>query len=289
MTIRHLPRLDPEKWYVIDTNYGERDARPAWQERKVSLHGPNTEASVSWNLLGKHCFGVGFRFGHNGSESDLGLDLYAGRLASVWLRLRAPWTRWAQSKPRRDGTYSASGDKDWHKPRHYGVRIWPRRGCLIEVDIRSFAGEWSSSDPWYRRMSLHTRHIFGRKRTDVTELESGTCRVPLPEGVYDGTYRTERMVWSHVRYPGKVLDWFGKRSRVTTTVDVPGGIPVEGKGENSYDCGMDGIFGMSAPGGVEETVGKLAATVQQDRNRYGGPHNLPRPMTVQEAGNGDHT
>lgn len=285
MSIHRLPGLDPEHWYVIDTDYGQRTHRPPWQERKLSLHGPNCEASVSWSLFGKHGFGLGFMFGHNGDESDLGLDLYCGRLASVWLRLRAPWTRWAQSKAKRDKTYSDSGDKDWYKSRHYGLRVWPRRGVFIEADVRSFKGEWSSTEPWYRHMKLDARMLLGGTRTERIEMDSGTCRVPLPEGVYDGTYTTERMVWSHVRYPGKIRDWFGKRSHISTTIEVPGGIPVEGKGENSWDCGMDGIFSSSGPGRVEQAIGSLVASVQRCRNRYGGPHNLERPMTVQEAAN----
>jgi hypothetical protein len=120
--IRHLPRLDPERWYVWATEQG----RPAWQERKLSLHGPNSEASVSWNLLGRHGFGLGFQAGHNGGESDLGLNVYVGRLASIWLRIRAPWTRWARVSKERDPEH-------WYYARHYGVRLFPHNGCPMTV------------------------------------------------------------------------------------------------------------------------------------------------------------
>jgi hypothetical protein len=66
-------------------------------------------------------------------------------------------------------------------------------------------------------------------------------------------------------------------------LDIPGGIPHEGKGENSWDCGMDGLFGCSGAT-VAEAIANAVRHTQRDRERYGGPHNLTRPMTVAEAG-----
>lgn len=283
MSIHHLPRLDPEKWYVINTEQASRTSRPSWQERKVSLHGPNTEASVSWSLLGKYAFGWGFQFGHNGSESDLGLDLYAGRFVKLWLRLRTPWTRWAQSKPRRDGSYGETEDKDWYKARHYGVRIWPRKWVFIEVDIRSFEGEWSSKEPWYRHMKINGTTIWGRHRSETIEGDSGVARIPLPEGVYLGTWVEKVSTTRHVRFPGTLRDRItGPRTHRYVDVKVEGGIPCEGKGENSWDCGMDGVFGTGGAT-LEEGIGNYVKAVLRNREAYGGPHDLERPMTVQEA------
>lgn len=274
--IRHLPRLDPERWYVIDVDHGAEQGRPHWQERKVILHGPNSEASVSWNLVGKHGFGVGFQFGHNGGDSDLGLDLYAGRLASVWLRLRAPWTAWARVTKEKD-------PENWYKARHYGLRIWPRKWVLIETDIRSFMGEWSSREPWYRHMKLDATTVWGRKTMEHGEGESGVARIPMPEGVYIGTWTEKWSVTRHRRFPGTLRDRImGPRRHRYIDIAVEGGIPCQGKGENSYDCGMDGVFGTGGPT-LQEAIGNYVKAVLRNRERYGGPHDLPRPMTVTEA------
>lgn len=269
--IHHL--FGSEDWYIIHHDRGGDDGRPGWMHRGLWLHSPNSEAHVEWNLFGRG-FGAGFEFGRNGGESDVGLNLYLGRLASVWMRLRAPWTKWARVK---------QGTKNWHYARHTGIRLFPYKKRIFLVEIDNLDGYWSKDQPWWREFGLSVRDIMGQIKVDDEPLSIGTCRIPLPEGNYNATYVVKRMVWRHVRYPGKILDWFWKRTIIATDIDIPGGIPVEGKGENSYDMGMDGLFSSYGPGQLEESIGRIAASVQRDRNRYGGPHNLTRPMTVEEA------
>ena len=118
---------------------------------------------------------------------------------------------------------------------------------------------------------------------DTEEGEGGVARIPLPEGVYTGTYTTERMTRRYVRWPGKAIDLVrGPMQWTSVNLSIEGGIPVEGKGENSYDCGMDGLLGCSGRT-VEDAIGNAVRSVLRDRKRYGGPHDLDRPMTVQEA------
>lgn len=119
MPIRHVPGLDPERWYVIDVDRTDGQ-RPAWQARSVSLHGPNCEARVEWAVL-RRGFGVGFELGRNGGESDVGVNLYAGPIGSVWLRLRAPWTQWTRVDRDRH-------PDDWYWPRHSGIKLFPYDG-----------------------------------------------------------------------------------------------------------------------------------------------------------------
>lgn len=272
MTIHHL--FDREDWYIISHDRSDdRKPRPKWHHHGVWLHGPQVEAHAEWNIFDRG-FGVGFQFGRNGGESDVGLNLYLGRLASVWLRLRSPWTKWARVREGKPMQYYA---------RHSGIRLFPHTGKLIDIEIDNLDGYWSRDQPWWRSFGVSRTDILGRNRVERTEIDSGAVRVPMPEGNYDATYKTEQWVRRHVRYPGKARDWFGVQSGISTSVDIPGGIPVEGKGENSYDCGMDGTFGITAPGRVEQVVGTLVGSVQRDRNRYGGPHDLDRPMTVAEA------
>lgn len=269
MSVRHL--FGREDTYT----YGRCDAKPGeprWKAGGRWLHTKRTTSKVEWVLLRRPGHGVGFRFGRNGSESDAGLDLYLGPIASVWLRISSPWTKWLKVRDRES--------PGWYHPRHTGIWFHSYRGNIVRV-------EWDSASDGgkalRREWALNTRQIVGHKNVDRQEIDSGVCRVPLPEGVYDASYKTEQMTWSYARYPGKLKDWFGKSSHVSTKIEIPGGIPIEGKGENSWDCGMDGIFSQSGPGRIEAAVGALVASVQRQRNQYGGPHNLPRPMTVAEA------
>ena len=172
MSIRHLPWLDDEKWYVITADRAADEGRPSWQHFGVWLHGPNTLAHAEWSLLGRHGFGLGFQLGRNGSESDLGLSLYAGRLASLWLRLRMPWTRWAKVSEERD-------PKGWYNARHTSVVLFPHRGSLLRV-------EWDNQEHGHgkREWSLTAWRILGRNRSERTVLADGSCEVPMPEGSY---------------------------------------------------------------------------------------------------------
>jgi hypothetical protein len=59
-------------------------------------------------------------------------------------------------------------------------------------------------------------------------------------------------------------------------VEIPGGIPFNGKGENSWDCGTDGLFGSSFPidvleGSVSKCIGKVVENVMDSRFKYGTP------------------
>lgn len=277
MTVHHLRGSDDH--YLIVTDQAD-DGRPAWRHRSVSLHTPTAEARAEWNILGRHSFGLGATFGRNGSESDVGLDLHAGPLGSLWLRLRAPWTKWAQV------TRDASDGTPRYYARHTGIRLHPHPGCIASVQVDNPDGYWSRDAAWWRENTILWSSITGRTKTVKTTLDAGVCSVPMPEGAYDATYSTDRVHQRHVRLPGTILDRLRPKSWITTSIDIPSGIPVEGKGENSWDCGMDGTFGISAPGRVSDAIGSLVASVMRDRSRYGGPHNLTAPTTVADAGAG---
>jgi hypothetical protein len=51
-------------------------------------------------------------------------------------------------------------------------------------------------------------------------------------------------------------------------LDIPGGIPHNGKGENSWDCGDDGLWGCGGDT-VEEAIGHAVSSVLRSRRRYG--------------------
>lgn len=281
MTIRHLPLLDPERWYVITVDRATEERRPAWQHHEIHLHGPNSGASISWNVLtaryGWNGFGFGFRVGRNGGESDLGLDLYAGALGSIWTRLRAPWLRWARVTQIQDRD-------EWYLARHTGFRFFPREDVWFEFNIEDRDGLWHHGQPWWRSWSFGKRQVMGRFNCDLAVEETGECRIPLPEGVYPATWERKVRTWRYRRPLGSWRDRIvGLRTRVDYSIDIPGGIPIEGKGENSWDCGMDGLFGTGGRS-LEEAIGHCVEHVLRGRARYGGPHDLPHPMTVSEAG-----
>lgn len=276
MTIHHLS----EDIYLIVTDHADPGVAP-WRHRSVSFHAPDYEARLEWVVIHKTLkgFGLGAVFGRNGMESDVGLDLYFAGLGSAWFRMRSPWTSIFRVEENPEDRY------DYLCARKTGVRMLPYWGSLIQVLVEDRDGTWSKGQPWWRDFGLNVSDIMGRTRGSMTVLRSGAVQIPMPEGSYDGTYEIRRYVTEHVGRLGWLRDRvLGRKTHDVVSIDVPGGIPVEGKGENSWDCGMDGVFGQSIPGSsVEVAVGALVGSVLKDRRRHGGPHDLERPTTVSEA------
>lgn len=124
---------------------------------------------------------------------------------------------------------------------------------------------WNSKDRWWRRgIAIHLDDIFlGRQRYSEEPRDIVNTFIPMPEGCYPAIIRLYKAIWSRPM-------WFPKKL-MRATIDVPGGIPHEGKGENSWDCGEDGLLGLTCQAEtVEEAIGKTVASVLYSRRRNGG-------------------
>lgn len=123
--------------------------------------------------------------------------------------------------------------------------------------------EWRSSDPWWKKtIRLPVEDwILGSARCERTEGEPFHVYVPMPEGSYLATARHETFVWRRRFY-------VPERRRESVTLDIPGGIPHAGKGENGWDCGDDGLWGISGET-TEKAIGNAVASVLKSRQRYG--------------------
>lgn len=127
---------------------------------------------------------------------------------------------------------------------------------------------WSRQFPWckpWRSGSFHpVDFLFGRQKVTTEVLQEARVSIPMPEGVYTGTAKVERFTRKRPR-------WFA-RDRFTTSIDVERGIPTQGKGENAWDCGDDGIYGCGVEGrSVEKAIGHYVYRVLEDRRKYGMP------------------
>lgn len=271
MTIHHL--FGREDTYVITTDHKRND-----NEKRRGPHGgahlysPKVNASVEWSIWPKHGFGAGLILGRNGSESDLGLDVHAFRLGSLWLRFRSPWTAWARI---------AQGKDHWWEARHYGVQVASGSHSWLRLQLGTFNG--MGREHRHRDLNVNKHTFLGRVRTETVEGVRGETVVPMPEGDYPATWVEVTSTSRYVAPLGRLLDRTrGPKVYRYVRLDIPGGIPVEGKGENSWDCGMDGTMGASGAT-VNEAVRNAIDSTLRSRKRYGGPTNLPHPMTISEA------
>lgn len=144
----------------------------------------------------------------------------------------------------------------------------------LSLKVHGNALWWSLwCDPWgdtrptprWRDSCFHFDTFFlGKSTCTRTTLEERDVLIPMPEKAYPAHAKIELFEWSRPR-------WFTRRMK-RCHIDVPGGIPHEGKGENSWDCGVDATYGITTGEckTIAQGVGILVGHVLHDRVRYGG-------------------
>ena len=104
--------------------------------------------------------------------------------------------------------------------------------------------------------------FLGRAKYSAVELEKVETSIPMPERSYPCTVTMQRAEWRRPRWP------FVRRV-LRAEVEIPGGVPHPGKGTESYNCGDDGLYGLTAPAqSVEDAIGMCVANVLDKRRRY---------------------
>ncbi len=216
------------------------------ETNRLWIHGKghHTLLNLEWHFFGKatHC---GFEVGWRKQPGRRSPQLFIGIpwLFNLWVHL-FDVEEWADYE--------------------LGVRV--HNGCLWFAAF-SNPNESNSSDPWYRRLHSFTPTDFllGRQKCDCVETGSESVDIPMPEGVYPGLAKFETRTWKRPRWPRS-------KTQKSIWITVPnGGVPFPGKGENSWDCGMDGLCGAGIDGeSVDKAIGHFVGVVLSNRRRYGG-------------------
>jgi hypothetical protein len=102
---------------------------------------------------------------------------------------------------------------------------------------------WSSDIPKWRHGNFNpVDFLFGRQKYSEDVLETVPVSLAMPEKTYTGTVKLLRSKWKRPRA------WW-TQTILYAHIDVPGGVPFPGKGENSWDCGEDVPGGDRSRGG----------------------------------------
>ena len=123
-------------------------------------------------------------------------------------------------------------------------------------------GTWNSSIPRWREGGLSLRNaLLGKPAYAKGKSDVHRVKIPMPEGCYDATIEVSDDVWTRSR-------WLPRRARMMR-INVPLGIPHQGKGENDYDLGEDALFGWGGPcPTIEEAIGRTVTDALHFRQRY---------------------
>lgn len=123
--------------------------------------------------------------------------------------------------------------------------------------------------------------LIGPARYESTEAtaEVYPAEVVMPEGRYPATVKVYRCRWNRRFWRGR---WWWRAS-----VEVPVGVPIPGKGENSWDCDDHATFGVTTAVSrerpdVRAVVDAIAIDAMRDRQRRAGldwvpPKTRPAP------------
>lgn len=140
---------------------------------------------------------------------------------------------------------------------HFSIAEW-----TLRLALWSRTWEWRSEDPWWiRGISLDLKDfVLGRVKHEEQLLGRVDCAVPMPEGTYSAVATIHHVTRKRRR-------WLAQAS-IEVWLEIPKGIPYAGKGENSWDCGDDGLFGIGGDT-VQDAIERAQASVTKSRKRYG--------------------
>lgn len=131
-------------------------------------------------------------------------------------------------------------------------------------------GYGSSKRNW-RHVTIRWKDILmGGMDYSTKPIRGEDTVIALPEATYPVHIEFVRSTWKRRRWPWKV-------ERTQVDIKCEPGIPVPGKGENSWDCGTDHTRGLHCTvdrASTAEALGKLLEAVVSTRIKYGSGINM---------------
>jgi hypothetical protein len=212
---------------------------------------------IEWSTPAGHN-GWGLTFGGGDAGRDLGFTFAIPWLLSLHVTLDDVFPMYA---------FGTDFDRGHDRQISCYFYEWTFRWSIWVGSMAS----WSRDYPWcrwWRQGHVDFKDLaLGKTAHELVVLKEGiTLRIPLPEGTYSAVAKIERRTWKRPR-------WFAM-VRYYVAVDVPKGLPFAGKGENSWDCGDDGLFGYAVEGtSLEHAIAHGVESVLTSRRRYGHASN----------------
>lgn len=212
---------------------------------------------AEWHLFSRCCH-LSLTFSSTGDDAimfSLAIPflfaLYLSLERAKWVK-RLPGVRWVS------GDYN-SGERELRIAIHNNALWW-------NIWIN---GMGMRNDSW-RDSCFHFDDFFlGRNKYSETERQRFDSFLVMPEGVYPATVELFTSTWKRPRWPFST-------SIARADVEIAGGIPIPGDGENSWDIDDDAIYGMTCPSGtVEEALSSIRESAMRDRRRNGGENWVP--------------
>jgi hypothetical protein len=223
------------------------------------------EINPEWHFRLQPRAGAGITLGGGDSDAEIGLFL-STPLCSLYLNVDGIPRRFFEAVlPYRLHTFTQRGHERTVKiTEAREIRVDCHNGA-IWWSLWHSVRDWHNGTPRWRNGSFSPLDfLLGRHKYSRVELSRRREQIPFPEAIYDAEIVLTEDTWRRPRWP------FPRRIK-RAHVEVERGVPVPGKGENSWDCGEDARFSLTTPArNTEEAIVKFVASVYGDRVRYGG-------------------
>jgi len=224
----------------------------------------NSLFNIQWRLFsGK--FGIGMEI----NDEDW---VFHFKFVLFSLYFCIPTYRLDKISPKREVSWNDGKKAELIDERECGLdifywRIWVKPWCKLN--------RWNSADPWWKRgfnVPINPLDIlFGERRYHYKNISDWKdIEVPMIEGSYQAKYKVLERSYGRKRLP------FFREKGLTTDIEIPEGIPFPGKGENSWDCGMDRLYGcatdinyFSDAEAESKSIACIVENVIKSRKKYG--------------------
>lgn len=222
-----------------------------------------TTIGVQWLLLKRqHSIGASLDVGGGDSDRDVTI---AVRVPGAGVYLSAEDVlprRWEFRNPGQKYPSARELSATWHNQALW-ISLWRDPDESWGHGGPSF---WKDARGSRRHIVIHPLDLlFGRMHCETVQIADVPASVRLPEAEYPVQVVIERRTWTRPRWP-----WRAKTC-ISATVKSETGLPIPGKGENSYDCEDDAYYSIGTHATtIEDAVDAAAASVLETRRRYGG-------------------
>lgn len=166
-----------------------------------------------------------------------------------------------------------------HTWQHATGISWCEKSIMVQVwhsgaDCYTCDGYRGSPKRWLGWLEVISPAdvLMGRRDYQEETISTHDAALQMPEGAYPVKISMQKWIWTRRRWPFKLWPLI----KLGTHIEAPNGVPVPGKGENSWDCGEDAIFSTgSSSTTVAGALASLYKSVMDTRERYGGRNWVP--------------
>ena len=162
----------------------------------------------------------------------------------------------------------------WRADRSWGFSVFEG---AIHITIGAEANGWSDDQPKWRDIYVNIRDVvFGPATRHEEVIEERDEILYMPEKNYTAHVKLVREWWTRPRL------WYRLYDQMSCDVSVDGGVPIPGKGENSWDCGDDATFSMFFRNcsSIDMAVDRFRDDAFQTRASRGGRGWQPKEVTA---------